>query len=219
MSLLYVSDLSPFGARIRLVLDMTGQSVAMQPPPGGSGSPEMKALAPFGKIPAFRTGARMLVESAALMEYFAEKSPDARLICADPEARAAMRGVIQTFDHEVLTALVPTLALLRARPPDAAAVRAGLDETAARLDRLALLLDPGDFAVGDRPSLADCAMVPFALVTARVAPMVGAAPPFDRQPRWARWQARLRALPEVERLAAFMAEAFAKLAAPRPAGA
>lgn len=218
MSLLYVSDLSPFGARIRLVLDMTRQAVEMQPPPGGSGSPRMKALTPFGKIPALHTGSRMLVESAALMEYFAEKSPDAQLICEDPEARAAMRAVIQTFDHEVLTVLVPTLALLRAKLPDAAAVRAGLDEAAARLDRLALLLDPEDFAVGDRPSLADCAMVPFALVTGRVAPMVGAVPVFERQPRWARWHVRLRALPEVERLAAFMAEAFAKLAAPRPSG-
>src|ERR1700724_669266 len=50
-------------------------------------------ISPAGKVPALADGGVHVWESLAILEYLAEKFPDAKLWPADPEARAQARAI------------------------------------------------------------------------------------------------------------------------------
>jgi glutathione S-transferase len=54
---------------------------------------QVHALSPNGKVPLLRDGELQLWESLAILEYVAERFPDARLWPDDPSARAVARSV------------------------------------------------------------------------------------------------------------------------------
>lgn len=217
MGILYVSALSPYGARLRLVVALTGLVVPMAPPPDGAGSAAMCAITPFGKVPALDTGSRVIVESAALMEYFAEQAPQAGLLPDDAVRRAAARGVIQAFDHYVIASLTPAFAQLRSNRPDRDLIRAGLSAAVGQLERLAGLLDDGAFAIGDRISIADCAIIPFAALMVRLGGTFDVVSAYTAQRRWAAWWQAVQSVPQVQQVLAQMAAAFANAFAPTAA--
>ena len=51
-------------------------------------TPAFKAINPLGKIPVLQDGAMTLTESMAIVQYVADKFPDAQLLPVDPAARA-----------------------------------------------------------------------------------------------------------------------------------
>ena len=211
ISKLYVSALSPFGTRLRLVMAFTGQVLPEVPPPGGSGSDAMKEISYFGKIPALDIGGRVLIESIPLMEYLVEQARDSRLIPDSPEGRAAMRGVCLAHDSYVLAAIWPMFTQLRSGKPDPAIVVAAQKAAADQYGVLTRLFDAaGDFVLGGRPTLADLAIAPFACLFGRTYPMFGQVSPFVQQPRLASWWGAVHALPEVGTLIARMDAAVAK---------
>ena len=211
ISKLYVSALSPFGMRLRLVMAFTGQALPEVPPPGGSGSDAMKAISYFGKIPALDSGGRVLIESIPLMEYLVEKARDSRLIPGTPEDRAAMRGICLAHDNYVLAAIRPMFTQLRSGKPDAATVVAAQTAAADQYEVLTRLFDTvGDFVLGGRPTLADLAIAPFACLFGRTYPMFGQVSPFVQQPRLASWSQAVHALPQVATLIEKMEAALTK---------
>ena len=51
-------------------------------------TPGFKAINPLGKIPVLQDGSMTLTESMAIVQYVADKFPDAQLLPVDPAARA-----------------------------------------------------------------------------------------------------------------------------------
>jgi glutathione S-transferase len=211
---LYVTDTSPFGARVRLVCGVTGYAFEELAPPGGAGSAAMKEISPFGKMPALAVEDRVLVESMALMEYVIETSGDTSLLPGPPLRRASVRGVVLAHDHYVLGAVWPMFLQLRTGKPDPAICRAALAAAAVQYEVLTRLFGDADFAIGETLTLADLAMAPFALIFGLFYPKFGVENPLAAQPRLARWWAAVREVAAVNdvmaRMEAGYARAFAK---------
>lgn len=187
--ILYITALSPFGARLRLVCAFTGQSFTETPPPGGSGSDEMKAITFFGRMPAIEVNDHVLIESLPLMEYLVERAGGSPLVPTTPEARALMRGIMAAHDNYVLGAIWPMFLQLRSGKPDMQVAVDALHAASGQYDTLARMLSAtSSFAVGDTISLADLAMVPFCLLNGAMYAKFGVADPFAANARLKAWR-------------------------------
>ena len=213
-STLYITDLLPFGARVRLVCKFTGIAFDELTPPGGAGSDTMKQISPFGKMPAISLDDRVLVESLALMEYVVDKAGGSPLMPQSPERRAAIRGVMLAHDHYVMGAVWPFFLQLRTGKPDPAICRAAMDAADVQYGVLTRLFDEGTFALGGELSLADIAMAPLALLFTRMYPAFGGTAPFSVQPRLKAWWSAISDVPEIadvfSRMDAAIARVFGK---------
>ena len=183
------SELSPFGARLRLASALKGLNVQFELPPGGSGSADLKKLTPFGRIPALvTTKGEVLVESLALLEYLEDTHPASRSLRPKDAAKLARARMLSLlFDHNVIKALGPVFAQLSAAKPDASIVHKALDEVTAEIEKLVFFFDAkGPGAVGEI-SIADCAIAPFAWLIDALAPGFGVTSPTQRVPVFAAW--------------------------------
>lgn len=213
---LYVTDTSPFSARLRLVAAFTGQTLNEVPPAGGAaGSDAMKAVSHFGKMPAIAVDGRVLIESIPLMEYLVEKAGGSPLMPDSPEDRAAVRGIMAAHDHHVLGAIWPMFLQIRSGKPDPAIVLPALQAGTASYAVLTRLFDAQGFALLGRPTLADLVMVPFATLFARLYPLFGVDSPFSALPRLADWWATISGVPQVAAKVAVLDGAVARAFGPK----
>jgi len=220
MTTILASDLSPFGARLRIASALKGLKLSFSPPPGGTGSSDLKKIHPFGRIPVLMVDDTVLVESLALLEYLEDAYPEARSLRPNaPIARARARMIALLFDHNVIKALHGVFAQVRAPQPDVAAAVAALDETAGELGKVAHFFDAEGPAVGGALSIADCAMAPFAFLIDALSRGFGAPSPTQRDPRFKRWWVEIAAVPEVANVVARMQVALAAMRAGRAAQA
>lgn len=205
------SELSPFGARLRIASALKGLNVEFELPPGGTGSAQIKEMHPWGRTPLLVTGkGATLAESLALLEYLEDSHPGALPLRPqhDPEQLARVRMIPLLFDQNVLTAMAPVYAQLAAATPDVAAVHQALDNVTAQLEKLVFFFDKnGPGAVGE-VSIADCAMAPFAFLINNLAKGFGATSPVERVPVFAAWWSRIGALPAVKTVTDDMQAAF-----------
>ena len=207
---IYASELSPFGARVRIASALKGLNVEFEQPPGGSGSAELKKLTPFGKIPALvTTKGDVLVESLVLLEYLEDTHPGSRSLRPKDAAQLAKARMISLlFDHNVLKALGPVFAQLSAAKPDSAVVNKALDDVTAELEKLVFFFDQtGPGAVGEL-SIADCALAPFAWLIGAISTGFGATSPTQRVPAFAAWWSRISAVAEVKQVTDGMQKAM-----------
>jgi glutathione S-transferase len=205
---LYITDLSPFGARLRLVGAFTGFAPQEEAPPGGAGSDPMKEISVFGKMPAIALDDTVLIESLPLMEYCVDRAGGSPLVPDDPAARARMRGIMLAFDHYVLGAIWPMFLELRSGKPDPAIVKPALAAATEQGQELVRLFEDKGFVLGEEVSLADLAIAPFALLFGKVYPVFGETSPFESVPRLKSWWERTNALPEVSGVMEKMDAAF-----------
>ncbi|MEG1029162.1 MAG: maleylacetoacetate isomerase [Brevundimonas sp.] len=138
------------------------------------------ALNPQGLLPSFVTDGAVLTQSLAIIEYLDEVSPALSLLPADPVQRAKVRAVAQAVACDIHP--VQNLKVLQ-RLRDlglgeevvqawaATVIEEGLDA----VDKL-LADQPGPFAFGDAPTLADLCIVP----------QLGNARRFGVEVRWPR---------------------------------
>lgn len=213
------SELSPFGARLRIASALKGLQVQFELPPGGSGSAEMKKLTPFGRIPALVTSkGTVLVESLALLEYLEDSHPGSRsLRPRDAEHLAKARMIALLFDHNVLPALTPVYAQLATATPDAAVVKEALDNVTEQIDKLVFFFDPAGPGAAGEVSIADCAIAPFAFLIDTLAKGFGLDSPTQRVAAFAAWWSRIGALPEVKQVTDGMQIGFAAFLAAKKA--
>jgi glutathione S-transferase len=195
---LYASELSPFGARLRLAAAFTGrQNLHIIAPPGGTGSAAMKEINPFGQVPTLVIDGTILIESLALLEFFAETGTANSLMPHGATARARMRGISRAHDNQVIPAMVPIFAQLRAPAPDEAVIKAAFDQVTAKLTALLTLFDPTGFVIGNSLSIADLAIIPFASLTNALAARFNQTSPYNTIPRLVDWWATVSAIAEV----------------------
>jgi glutathione S-transferase len=219
-SRIFASELSPFSARLRIACALKGLDYAFDLPPGGSGSPELKKLAPFGRIPVLEAGDTMLVESLALLDYLEDAHPSARgLRPADSVNRARVRMIALLFDHNVIKAMGGVFVQLLKPQPDSDAARAAFDEVTTEMGKLTVYFDAHGPAVGGEWSTADCAIAPFAFLMDALAAGFNTVSPTRRVPRFMQWWEEFAPLPEVAKVTAGMQRALTSMAAAQKARA
>lgn len=154
--------------RVRIALGLKGIAAAHVPHDlrlGEQALPTYRAIQPQGLVPALDTGAGVLTQSLAILEWLEEAYPDPPLLPADPMRRAHVRAMAQTIacDIHPLHNLRVLQALRKTFGADEEAVQGWIarwigDGLAALEPRVAA--HGGPFAFGQAPTLADCCLVP-----------------------------------------------------------
>ncbi|CAA9457882.1 MAG: hypothetical protein AVDCRST_MAG28-2659 [uncultured Rubrobacteraceae bacterium] len=131
---------------------------------------EQKSLAhlarqPFGVVPVLEDGGFVLYESGAIVRYLDDRLPGARLVPADPRARAEMERWI-SVEHSYLAKPVSgilfqkVIAPMRGGRPDGAVVDEARAEAARVLDVVDAALAGRAYLAGDGFSLAEIGYLP-----------------------------------------------------------
>ena len=193
---LYQSDLSPYASRCRIQIYAKGiEDIEFIEPPGGISSDEFKKINPSGKIPALEVDGVILGESSVICEYLEDAYPEPSLLPEAPIDRGLARLVAQVADLYILGPLFVMLPHMNPADRDQAVVdeqRSKLEANFAMLERYLVSggYKGGTYAVGDRLTLADCAMVPALFVAVNILPAFGTAEPLADSPNVAAyWQA------------------------------
>lgn len=157
---LYSIGLSPFAARCRMQIRAKGLDVEILDPPAAPSSPEYKALNPIGKVPLLDTGAMRIPECQVICEYLEDAFPQISLRGRSAETTAMVRLLCRIVDLYLFDALGPLFPQLRAETKDAAVLAAQAEKIVKALDSLDHFIADGHYAVDNRLSLADCAIMP-----------------------------------------------------------
>lgn len=158
MIILYGSNGSPFVSRVRMLAYV--KEIPIELRPAALGTPEYQRMNPLNKMPVLEHDGFFVPESAVICEYLEEAFPSPSVLGTDIRERARVRLVARTVDLY----LSGVFELLRAAADpsfkvDVTAKRAELNRGLDALETF--LADEGDFALGDKLSLADCALVPW----------------------------------------------------------
>lgn len=161
---LYGFPQSTYVRTARMALAEKGVPYALDPVVPGA--PELKALHPFGRIPAFRHRDLVLFETLAIARYVDEAFQGPPLQPQDVAARAVMTQWISAIIDSVYPSLVRNylLVYIRARMSgrqvDRAAIGAALPGMERAFEVLEHRLTEAPFLAGDMVSLADMFLLP-----------------------------------------------------------
>lgn len=170
---LYASPLSPFSARVRFSLYFKNIPFEQVKPSslGGMRSPGFLAVTPLGKIPVLETDSGWrLPESDVIVEYLEDAVPNPSLRPEGPESIAAARLLSRLSDlyllmrllHGGLTSMMPVASNRKPDPPDETVVQREWEEVSKALDHIEhFMANRGPFALGENPSTADGALIPY----------------------------------------------------------
>lgn len=167
---LYTFFRSSAAFRARIALNLKGldyESAFVHLAKGDQRKPEYVALNPQGLVPTLIDDAQPLTQSLAIMEYLEEKYPSPPLLPKDLPGRARVRSISLVIACEIhplnnLRVLQYLTKQLGRTEQEKDAwyhhwIRDGLAKVEAELVRNALT---GKFCHGDRPTMADCCLVP-----------------------------------------------------------
>lgn len=170
--------LSPYTTRNRIQIRAKGleDKIALAP------RMEIEAyrkIAPTGRIPCLDTGAGLhLIESETIAEFIEDTFPQPSLRGGDPLAKAKVRLFTRLLDIYYLAGLNILFGQFSANPRDAAKVEDGLAKLDDGLRYIEHYLQGDEiYAVEERLTLADCALVP-ALFYANIIPPAFGKTPF-----------------------------------------
>jgi glutathione S-transferase len=137
-------------------------------------TPEIRALHPFGKVPAFRHGDFTVYETSAIARYVDEAFPGPSLQPAGARERAAMEQWIGVIDNYVFDAAIRRYVLHYIFPrgadgkPDRTTIDAALVDIRRQLDLIDAQLAGHTFLLADRPMLPDLFLAPIMTYLARM---------------------------------------------------
>jgi glutathione S-transferase len=159
---LYQADLSPYAARVRILAAAKGLKIEFLPPAGGSlKSAEFLAINPLGRIPCLDHDGAIIPESETICEYLEDAFPTPTLRPIDPEARARARLLSRMGDVYLAPLFQQLLIQIDRKTRNTAHIRSTFDDLEAVLGTMTNYVEGPDYAVGERLSLADCALAPF----------------------------------------------------------
>jgi glutathione S-transferase len=156
------APISPFAARVRLSIYRKGLDIdIVLPPEGGLKGNDYLTVNPMGLIPTLILDSGFaLPESATIIEYLEDIFPTPSLRPNNAEDLAIARLFFHLSDFY----LRPSIFILRdMRDPakrNEEVVKTAIENFDRGLSYIEHYLSGGIWAVGDRPSIADCALVP-----------------------------------------------------------
>lgn len=158
---LYQAYLSPYAARVRILAAAKGLKIEFLPPAGGSlKSAEFLAVNPLGRIPCLDHDGAIIPESETICEYLEDAFPSPTLRPIDPEARARARLLSRMGDVYLAPLFQQLLVQVDPKMRNVAHIRSTFDDLEAVLGTMTNYVEGPDYAVGERLSLADCALAP-----------------------------------------------------------
>jgi len=157
---LYSGDLSPYSARVRMQIYAKGiEGIALERPPGFP-TAEYAKINPLGRIPALDLDGDVIPESEVIAEYLEEVYPTPSLLGATPRETALIRTVARIGDIYLMNNIFMCLPQAR-RATRNDGIRDLLTGQVVRgLNALEHYIGERGFAVGERLTLADCALTP-----------------------------------------------------------
>ncbi len=158
---LYGALASPYVARVLLFAKLKGVDLPQADLPGGRpSSDEYKLFTPIGKIPSLDVDGHCIPESEVICEYLEDAFPQKSGLPAGALGRAQSRTISRIVDLY----LAPISSILARQVNPAKRDPAVVTEQAAALNKVWGYFDhfmgDGPFAVGDTPTLGDCALGP-----------------------------------------------------------
>jgi maleylacetoacetate isomerase len=163
---LYTYFRSSAAYRVRIALNLKGvryESVPVNLLKREHTAEAYKAVNPQQRVPALDLGDTVLVQSPAILEYLDQTHPEPPLLPVGALARARIRAVcaLVACDIHPLNNVGPLSYLKRRLGQEQAAI----DEWYAHwirqgFEAIEQMIEPGPFAFGARPTLADVYLVP-----------------------------------------------------------
>lgn len=159
---LYSRPLSPYSARVRGAIYAKDIPVEiLEPPANWSSSADIRLLNPAGRIPILMLDdGTALPESGVIVEYLDDAFPRHPLKPGDAKDLARVRLIATVADLYVMQAAMPIFYMVDSKSGDEAAISAQFDKLHAGLQHLDGMLRPGDYAHGDRVTIADVWLAP-----------------------------------------------------------
>jgi glutathione S-transferase len=215
---LYDLDHSPFAARVRMAIYAKSLPVVLVPPPGGALSAAYRAINPLGLVPALELDdGRVIAESEIIVEYLEDRFPAPPLRPVSAEDRARARLLARLADQYLADPLRQLFEIAKGTaPPERMTLYLGAIDAALTL--LTHHSGAGAYAVGDRLSTADCALVPLLFFVMRAAPVFPDAAPLAPHPRLAAYWAAMAHDPVAARVLGELEAAQVRRAAARARG-
>jgi len=205
---LYGNALSPYVARVLLVVRHKNLDIPLAEAPGGSlKSAAYLAINPYGKMPALEHEGVHIIESEVICEYLEEVFPSPAMLPGDAVERARIRAISRAADLYVMPALLGLLGQMSPTSRDQALVDEKLAELRRGLDGLDVLLR-GPCAAGPVLTLADAMLVPACFYLERFLPAFGKLDALADHPRIAGVWSHLKKNPTVSGLVAEMSGAL-----------
>ncbi len=210
------SALSPFAARVRLAIHAYSLPVEIAPAnlwlaAGQQKSPEYLAINPIGKVPTLiLEDGTVIPESDTIVEYLADAFPNTGLRPNRAQDMARARLLPRIYEQYVQTTAWGALfGQVFAQTRDPAAIEAAHTRVHAGLGYLEHFMSDDPFAVSDRITTADCALVPFCYYHALLLRTHGKEDPSLSRPKLAAYLERIHPDPVIQRIVAEIREGLA----------
>ena len=155
--------------RVRIALNLKGLGyetipIHLQKDGGHNKRPEFRAVNPLMRVPALRLDSgEVLTQSLAIIEYLDEIHPQPPLLPRDPVDRARVRALAQLIacDIHPLNNVSPLRYLKSELGQDQSKIDAWYQHwILSGFDALEAMVEPGPYALGAEPTLADICLVP-----------------------------------------------------------
>jgi glutathione S-transferase len=163
---LHQYTLCPFSRKVRFACAVKGISVELVREYPWERRDHFASLNPAGQTPVIQNGSIILVDSAAICDYFEETVARTPLLGAGPEERAEARRLVAWFDQKFYGEVTAPLLtermynrIVARQAPDAGIVRQAARSAEAHLDYVDFLLDRRRWLSGPAFGLADIAAV------------------------------------------------------------
>jgi maleylacetoacetate isomerase len=163
---LYTYFRSSAAYRVRIALALKGlayESLPVNLIKGGQDEAAFRAVNPQGRVPALHVDGDVLTQSPAILEYLEECYPEPPLLPTEPLARARVRAACAVIacDIHPLNNIGALRYLKRRMGQDQTSIDAWCTHWIREgFSALEDLLQPGPFAFGSHPTLADVYLVP-----------------------------------------------------------
>jgi len=211
---LYGVHLSPFVMRPLLVARAKGHDLALDMPEGGIKTDAYLAMSPMAKMPLLHDGDFHLPESQVIAEYLDSALDGPKMISEDPKTAARERLLCRLIDVYI----VPDLGGVFNAREKPEGLAPALEKLATGLGYIEHFRRAGDtFAVGDKFSIADAALIPI-LFFFDAFGALGTTAMVAAQPGLAAWWSRAKASELGARATAEQAAGLKAMMAQRAAG-
>lgn len=212
---LYGIPLSPFVMRPLLVARAKGHDLQLDMPEGGIKSDAYLAMSPMAKMPLLHDGDFHLPESQVIAEYLDATLDGPKLISAEPKMAARERLLVRLADVYI----VPELGGVFNARDKPEGLAPALEKLTAAMGYLEHFRQPGDtFAIGDRFSIADAALIPLFFFFDHFGTMMPTAELIAARPGLAAWWTRAKASDLGARAVAEQSAGMKAMMAQRAAG-